>query len=224
LLVLKLLTYMGMARCQHQLEKALIQAIQAGTSIVKLQPLFRPHLDALDASLVDLIRQTQIWQSPVPEDVRFLAGLSHYAGSNNWVVAGQRSVSGFPLECHDPHVESHHLPPLWYEVVLYTPSDFQIGASVPGLAGIVMGRNSQVSRSFTYGFLDTVDFFLEDCRQTHYRRGDRWSDIETRQETIHRKGDSPLQIFVHETDCGVLECDPSRQAFDAGYYLTRACT
>jgi penicillin G amidase len=39
-------------------------------------------------------------------------------GSNNWVVAGSRTVTGKPLLANDPHL-SIQMPSIWYEVALH---------------------------------------------------------------------------------------------------------
>src|SRR5579863_2420688 len=47
LLTINVMSYVGLAQTQQDLEKFLIQAIQRGTNIERLKTLFAPHLDGL---------------------------------------------------------------------------------------------------------------------------------------------------------------------------------
>ena len=54
----------------------------------------------------------------------------HATGSNNWVVSGERSVTGKPLLACDPHL-THTIPDLWYEADLAC-DDYRVrGATLP---------------------------------------------------------------------------------------------
>ncbi|MEA2478776.1 MAG: penicillin amidase, partial [Thermoleophilaceae bacterium] len=54
-------------------------------------------------------------------DVREALGLgAQAAGSNNWVVSGDRSVTGKPLLAGDPHITAA-MPNLWYAIELEAP-------------------------------------------------------------------------------------------------------
>jgi len=81
-------------------------------------------------------------------------------GSNNWVVDGSRSASGKPLLANDPHMPLT-APSLWYFAHLHAPGLDAIGATLPGVPGIALGRNQQVAWSFTNTGPDTQDIFLE---------------------------------------------------------------
>jgi penicillin amidase len=151
-----------------------------------------------------------------------MTALPTVMASNNWAVAGSRTASGKPLQCNDPHLECNRLPAVWYEAVMHTFNDYRIGATMPGVPGLVMGRNRNLSFGFTYGFMDMVDYFIEECRNGACRRGDEFRPMELRSETIYRKGDEPLHITVRENDLGVLECDPLASNLSDGFYLTRA--
>jgi len=86
------------------------------------------------------------------------------------------------------------------------------------MGGVLMGRSSRVAVGLTYGFADLIDYFVEDCRDGAFRRGDDWIPFDSRTEVILRKGMSPLDIDVHENLHGVLEGNPQVP----GRYLCRA--
>ena len=61
--------------------------------------------------------------------------------SNNWVVHGDRTASGMPLLCNDPHLDLT-APSTWLLTDVQVPGVFgAIGASFVGLPGVVLGRN-----------------------------------------------------------------------------------
>ena len=61
-------------------------------------------------------------------------------GSNNWVVAGSRTVTGFPLMANDPH-RAQGAPSLRYWVHLVAPGWNVIGGGEPVLPGVSIGHN-----------------------------------------------------------------------------------
>jgi len=222
IVTIKLMSYVGLAQTQQDFEKMLVQAIRGGISIDKLKRLATPHLDGLDDTTVEHIRQLR-WVDPLlPEAVRFLAALPTVSASNNWAVAGSRTAERGAVICFDPHMEVNRLPAIWYESVMHTDDDYRIGITMPGVPGLVMGRTSALAFGFTYGFMDMVDYFIEDCRDGRCRRGDGWSDVDSRSETVRRRGKDPIHITIRTTSHGVIEADPTRGDLPNGLYLTRA--
>lgn len=195
LLTILLMSYVGLAQTQQDLEKFLIQSLQAGVDRERLMGLFAPHLDGLTDELVELIGKVRIIEPVISP---FHSILPTFTSSNNWAVAPWKSATGSALECHDPHLECNRLPAVWYEVVLHTPDDYQIGVTMPGVPGLIMGRTRDVSAGFTYGFMDMVDYFIEECREGHFRRDEGWQPFRVRRETIRRKRHAPLEIAVYE--------------------------
>lgn len=222
LLTVKLMSYLGLAQSQQDAEKLIIQAIHGGTDTGALTRLFSPHLDGLDQETVDAIRNLAHIEPLLPPALRFLPGAPKVAASNNWAVSGSRSLSGTPIQCNDPHLECNRLPAVWYEALMHTADDDRVGATMPGVPGMVMGRTRNLSLGFTYGFMDMADFFVEDCREGRCRRGDEYHAFDTRTETIRRKKHPDAEISIRENDLGVLEADPMQSELTDGFYLTRA--
>jgi len=81
-------------------------------------------------------------------------------GSNNWVVSGARSASGKPLLANDPHL-GLSAPPVWYFAQLHAPGMDIIGATFPGVPGVVLGRNTRIAWGFTNTGPDVQDLYLE---------------------------------------------------------------
>jgi len=222
LLTIKLMSYLGLAQSQQDAEKLIIQSIHGGAPTETLNRLFSPHLDGLDEETTDAIRNLAYIEPLLPPALRFLPGAPKVAASNNWAVSGARSASGDPIQCNDPHLETNRLPAIWYEAVMHTSDDHRVGATMPGVPGMVMGRTRELSLGFTYGFMDMTDFFVEDCRDGRCRRGDEYHEFDTRTETIRRKKSPDAEIIIRENDLGVLEADPQLSELPDGIYLTRA--
>lgn len=104
---------------------------------------------------VEYRREAADWGSPEPADPgeSGLAGWDEAAfppslnwdpesdlGSNNWLVAGNLSASGFPIMANDPH-RSQAAPSLRYWVHLVGPGWDVIGGGEPSLPGISIGHN-----------------------------------------------------------------------------------
>jgi penicillin amidase len=93
-----------------------------------------------------------------------LAALQAYlptgGGSNNWAIAGSRTVSGKPLLASDPHL-SPSCPPPWYLVHMRTPEWEVAGAALAGTPAVSIGHNGFAAWGVTAGLTDNSDFFIE---------------------------------------------------------------
>lgn len=81
-------------------------------------------------------------------------------GSNSWVADGSRTESGKPLLANDPHLD-FTAPSIWYLAHLRAPDLNVIGATIPGLPGVILGRTDHVAWSFTSTESDTQDLYIE---------------------------------------------------------------
>ncbi len=222
LLTVKLISYFGLAQSQQDAEKFIVQVIHDGGPVDALKRLFRPHLDGLEPEVVDAVRRLAHLDPLLPGELRFSPVVPKVSASNNWALAGSRTATGTPIQCNDPHLEINRLPALWAEAVLHTPADDRVGVTMPGVPGLVMGRTRQLSFGFTYGFMDLVDFFVEELVGGRCRRSDGFAGLTTRVETIERKNHPAETVAIHATDIGVLETDPSTVKLADGLYLARA--
>ncbi len=212
LLTVKIMGYVGLAQAQEAMERFLIQMVQHDTPLEKLQELFPGHLEGMDTGL---IKRVKLETPLVPATVAWANPLPRISASNNWAVSGAKSASGKPIYCSDPHLEVNRLPAVWYEQVMRHGDHWIIGNSIPGVPGVLYGRTADLAWGFTYGFMDMIDFFIEDCRDGKYRRGDEWKAFDIREETIRPKGKPPVTLQIHENEHGFLEGDPGEE----GLYL-----
>lgn len=84
-------------------------------------------------------------------------------GSNNW---GWRGPTGAFL-ANDPHL-GNAVPSIWYAMRLrVSPTEWVVGAAIPGLPGIVVGMNPALAWAFTNTGED-VDDYLRESPETSF--------------------------------------------------------
>jgi penicillin G amidase len=125
-------------------------------------------------------------------------------GSNSWVVNGNLSETGKPLLANDPHL-GLSAPGLWYFAHLSAPGLNVIGATLPGLPAVVLGRNDRIAWGFTNAAADVQDLFIErvnPANGSQYQTPEGWADFEARTEIIKVKGQSDVRLEVRATRHG----------------------
>jgi len=130
-------------------------------------------------------------------------------GSNNWVVSGAHTESGKPLVANDPHL-GLTAPAVWYFAHLKTPEGEAIGATLPGVPGVILGHNGKMAWGFTNTGPDVQDLFLEKINPANdkeYMTPDGPKPFVTREEVIKVSGGDPVTITVRETRHGPVLSD-----------------
>ena len=82
-------------------------------------------------------------------------------GSNNWVVSPRLSQGLKPILASDPHLDPRILPGVWYPLGIITPEARAVGANIPGLPGIALGRTDYISIAMTNNYGDMQDLYVE---------------------------------------------------------------
>jgi penicillin amidase len=126
-------------------------------------------------------------------------------GSNQWVIAGSRTVSGQAMLSNDMHLE-HQIPDIWYENDLKAPGFHAAGVTVPGIPLVIAGHNEHVAWGFTAMYGDTQDIYVERVNaQDEYLGTDgAWHPVEHSQETIPVRWGHDVTMDVERTDHGVV--------------------
>lgn len=128
-------------------------------------------------------------------------------GSNNWVVAGNRTASGLPLLANDPHLPIQ-LPSIWYQATLWCVDVVEscpqrvTGFSFPGAPGVVIGHNERIAWGVTNLGPDTMDLYIERTDGDRYEVEGEWVDFEVRTETLRVAGGEDVEIDVRSTRHG----------------------
>ena len=140
---------------------------------------------------------------------------SFRAGSNDWVVSGQHTVSGKPLLSNDMHLD-HQMPNLWFAAHLKVTTatattatnsgNFDVaGVTLPGVPFVIVGHNQRIGWGFTNVGPTVEDDFMEEFNaQGQYKTPAGWRDAEHRKETIHVKGKPDVVVDVVTTRHGPI--------------------
>jgi penicillin amidase len=142
-------------------------------------------------------------------------------GSNNWVVAANRSNTRHPILASDPHL-SLTLPSIWYEIQITIPGVNARGVSLPGAPGIIMGFNDHVAYGETNVGHDVTDWFKiewTDDARTHYLLDGKKTPARIIVDTLLLKGAAPLIIKTPWTVFGPVPFSEGPYANHAMRYL-----
>ncbi|MFD3664070.1 penicillin acylase family protein [Streptomyces sp. NPDC058659] len=129
------------------------------------------------------------------------------AGSNGWVVSGERTASGAALVAGDPHrfIEA---PGVYQQIRLACPAYDVVGIAVPGVPGLAhFGHTGSVAWAITNAMADYQDLYRERLRRlpggdVEAFGPEGWRPAAAHTETIEVAGGEPVVIEVVETDRG----------------------
>lgn len=117
-------------------------------------------------------------------------------GSNNWVISGEHTQSGYPMMANDPH-RAHAVPSLRYWVHLNAPGWEVVGGGEPEIPGVSIGHNNHGAWGLTIFNTDSEDLMVYDInpdnpRQYKYRG--KWEEMKVLTDKIPVKGKSPVEV------------------------------
>ncbi len=111
--------------------------------------------------------------------------------SNAWAAAGARSASGGTLLASDPHLPLT-APGFWYLARLEFSNGGAIGGTIPGIPGILVGRNADLGWGLTSSYLDDQDLVMEQLNPQNpleYRTQSGFEPFRTKDILIDVKGE-----------------------------------
>jgi penicillin amidase len=186
---------------RRELERAALDAALPPDKVEDLWPrdggTGRPDLAALpgNAHLARLLQAIPAFGEDAPLPA---------SASNAWAVTAARSTTGAPLLASDPHL-GFNAPVLWYLARIELPDGrFRIGATAPGVPGMVIGRNEAIAWGFTTTHSDTQDIFVERLSGSDaYETPEGPRPFTVREERIAVRGqEEPEVLRVRETRHG----------------------
>ncbi|KAB7731135.1 penicillin acylase family protein [Rudanella paleaurantiibacter] len=149
-------------------------------------------------------------------------------GSNNWVVDGRHSVSGYPMLANDPH-RAQSAPSLRYWVHLHGPGWNVVGAGEPTLPGVSIGHNEYGAWGLTIFETDNEDLYVYETNPRNpnqYRYQGRWEPMRLIRDTIRVKGGEAVPVMLKYTRHGPVTFEDTRNhkayAVRAGW-LEKGC-
>ncbi|MFK0220838.1 penicillin acylase family protein [Streptomyces vinaceus] len=131
------------------------------------------------------------------------------AGSNGWLVPGERTASGAALIAGDPHrfIED---PGVYQQIRLSCPEYDVIGLAVPGIPGLGhFGHTGSAAWAITNAMADYQDLYVERLRPADgggaveaLGPDGAWEPVHRHTETIAVAGAEPVEVEVLETARG----------------------
>ena len=136
-------------------------------------------------------------------------------GSNNWVVDGRLSQSGYPIMANDPHrVQS--APSLRHWAHLVAPGWDVIGGGEPTIPGISIGHNPYGAWGLTVFRTDGEDLYVYKTNPDNpneYWYNGRWETMQILVDSIRVKGAPTEVVELKYTRHGpVVHTNPDKQA------------
>ena len=125
-------------------------------------------------------------------------------GSNNWVVAGSKTLTGFPMMTNDPH-RTQAAPSLRYWVHLVAPGWNVIGGGEPILPGVSIGHNENGAWGLTIFGQDNEDLYVYDTNPANpdqYRYLGQWEDMTIVEDSVPVKGRGQVSVALKYTRHG----------------------
>ncbi|MHA2074349.1 MAG: penicillin acylase family protein, partial [Candidatus Hodarchaeales archaeon] len=143
----------------------------------------------------------------------YVKSFTSVLGSNNWVIDGFRSSTGYPILCNDMHLQLTQ-PSIWYEIQhASAESGINVyGFSFIGSPGIIAGHSSYAAWGFTNVGADVTDYYYYNIRtqdgEEQYLNGTEWQTFEKISEKIPVKGKDDFKFDIKFTGHGpVLSYD-----------------
>ncbi|GAA3301024.1 GNAT family N-acetyltransferase [Streptomyces cinereospinus] len=129
------------------------------------------------------------------------------SGSNGWLAAGERTVTGQAVIAGDPHrfIEE---PGVYQQIRLSCPEFDVVGLAVPGVPGMAhFGHTGTVAWAITNAMADYQDLYRERLRRTGagveaLGPDGRWERAYRATESVEVRGADPVPVEVIETGRG----------------------
>lgn len=129
-------------------------------------PVAHPQLDDIQARLAPASDILSDASQRVDAASSILFGPSRLGeGSNNWVVAPERTAGSSTYLANDPHLAMTN-PSIWYFNRLKSHDEDRplhaAGAAVPASPGVAVGHNEDVAWGVTVAFYDLLDVYVDE--------------------------------------------------------------
>ena len=93
---------------------------------------------------------------------------------------------------NDPHLDARLLPGVFHPVGIFCPEFKGVGLAIPGVPGLIIGRNEFVAFGVTNGYGDSQDLIIEQTAGEFYMHEEEKLAFEKRKEIIQIKDSSSV--------------------------------
>ncbi len=173
-------------------------------------PVMQELVGELNPSLKEIIQPDYLNYSFISSKTTYKSNYNPQLGSNSWVVDGQKTTSGFPILCNDPHL-TLSLPSIWLEVQLNCPEMNVYGVAIPGTPSVIIGYNENIAWGITNGADDVKDWYKMKISEDYstYQMDGKQVKLKRHFETINRKGKKPFVDTIYSSVHGPIVFDKS---------------
>ncbi len=130
-----------------------------------------------------------------------------FAGASNaWAAMPNRSAAGGAILANDPHL-GFTAPTIWYLARLQLASGDVIGATIPGMPVMLLGRSERLGWGLTSSYLDDQDIVLERVNPANpeqYMTPAGPRDFTTRRTIITVADAAPVTITQRWSESGPI--------------------
>jgi penicillin G amidase len=189
------------------LNKSILDTYDAWLSSVKITPdeLLPPYRrNTKTSALADRMTELARLEEGGAPDTGTGTNTRTDTGSNNWLVSGKLTMSGFPIVVGDPHRDQES-PSLRYWVHLVAPGWNVIGGGEPMLPGVSIGHNEYGAWELTSFGTASEDVYVYDINPANpdqYKYKDGWEEMKKINETIPVKGEAAQHVVLKFTRHG----------------------
>ena len=128
-------------------------------------------------------------------------------GSNSWVLSGTHTTTGKPLLANDPHLGGQ-APAHWYLAHITGGQLDVIGATLPGVPGVIIGHNQRIAWGITALLGDTQDLFVERVNTRDEAEYDgAWEPMTILRDIIKVRGQADVPMRIRITRHGPVLSD-----------------
>jgi penicillin amidase len=148
---------------------------------------------------------------PTPNNAKYLVTLSRSGvyGSTSWVIDGKYSETGKPILANNIQMNVLSAPNYWYYNHLHAVNQTTnttlintIGASIPGIPHVLIGRNEYIAWSFIKSSIDTTDTFILKTNGDTYAVNGSFRAFQKIKEIIHIRDLPSKNMTVLLSDYG----------------------
>ncbi|UWQ19220.1 penicillin acylase family protein [Jannaschia sp. M317] len=141
------------------------------------------------------------WASLPRPDLWPVAPRGLAGASNAFAVAGDHAAAGGALLANDPHL-GLSAPTIFYLARLQLATGGVIGATIPGMPVVLVGRSQSLGWGLTTAYIDDQDVLIERLNPENpqeYETPDGYAPFETERSIVGIKDAAPVTLTLRRT-------------------------